>query len=81
MFKQALQDGNVWLAIGLFCLALFFALEQWVGPNSSVEFIFGLFIGLATAAFAVSIVLLVLRAGQQAQKPAQRTAPSKKPRR
>lgn len=81
MFKQALQDGNVWLAVGLFCLALFFALEQWVGVTPAVEFVLGLLIGLATAAFAVSIVMLVLRAGQRAQRPAQRTAPSKKPRR
>lgn len=81
MYKRALADGNVWLAVGLACFALFFALEQWAGTSSTLEFIRGFLIGLALVAFGAAAVLLIVQHGQVQQKPASRPAPPKKGRR
>ena len=81
MNKGSLSDGNVWLAAGMACFALFFALEQWAGTSPTVEFIRGFLIGLAIVAFGAATALLVVRHNQSQQKPARRPTPSKKGRR
>jgi hypothetical protein len=81
MFKRALSDGKVWLAVGMVCFALFFALEHWAGTSSTIEFIRGFLIGLSVVGFAGAAVMLILEHGQPPQKPAARPAPSKKSRR
>jgi hypothetical protein len=81
MLKRALSDGQVWLAFGMACLALFFALEHWAGASSAIEFIRGFFIGVAIAAFVGAMVLPLVQPGQPAQKPAARPTPSKRSRR
>jgi hypothetical protein len=81
MYKQALSDGNVWLAVGMTCFALFFALEHWVGTSPTVEFIRGFLIGLAIVAFGAATALLIVQHSRPRQKPATRPTPSKKGRR
>jgi hypothetical protein len=81
MLKQALSDGSVWLAIGMACFALFFALEHWAGTNATVEFIRGFLIGLAIVAFGAAIVMLAAQHSPSRQKPAGRSTPTKKGRR
>ena len=81
MYKRALSDGNVWLAAGMACFALFFALEHWAGTSPTVEFIRGFLIGLAIVAFGGATALLIAQHNQSQQKPARRPAPSKKGRR
>ena len=78
MFKRALSDGNVWLAAGMFCFALFFALELWAGTNPTVEFIRGFLIGLALVAFGAATAVLIAEHNQAPRKPASRTAAAKK---
>jgi hypothetical protein len=80
MFKQALSDGNVWLAIGMTCFALFFALEHWAGTSSTIEFIRGFLIGLATVAFGAAIVMLAAQHSPSRQKAASKPTPPKKSR-
>jgi hypothetical protein len=81
MLKRALSDGNVWLAIGMSCLALFFALEHWAGTGPTVEFIRGFLIGLALVAFGTATAVLIAQPNQAPRKPASRQAPAKKGRR
>lgn len=81
MYRQALSDGHVWLAVGMICLALFFALEHWVGTSPTVEFIRGFLIGLAIVAFGAATAMLIVQHSQSRQKPARRSRPSKKGRR
>jgi hypothetical protein len=81
MYKRALSDGNVWLAAGMACFALFFALEHWAGTSPTVEFIRGFLIGLAIVAFGAAIVLLAAQHSPSRQKPVGRSAPAKKGRR
>jgi hypothetical protein len=81
MFKRALRDGKVWLAVGMACFALFFALEHWAGTSSTVEFIRGFLIGLSVVAFVGAAVMLIAEHGQPPQKPAARSAASKRSRR
>jgi hypothetical protein len=77
MFRKALNDGNVWLASGMLCFALFFALEYWAGISPVVNFLRGAFIGLAIVAFGAAVAMLARQ-----EKPAdRRPAPSKKGRR
>ncbi len=81
MFKQALRDGNVWLAVGMACFALFFALEHWAGTSPTVEFIRGFIIGLAAVAFGAAIVMLAAQHSPSRGKPAGKSTPAKKSRR
>jgi hypothetical protein len=81
MFIRALRDGNVWLAIGMVCLALFFALEHWAGTSPTVGFVRGFLIGLALVAFGVATAMLIAQHNQAPQKPASRSASAKKGRR
>ena len=81
MYKKAFGDGNVWLAAGMTCFALFFALQQWAGTSPTVEFIRGFLIGLALVAFGAATVLLVVQHGQLQRKPAGKPTPSRKARR
>lgn len=81
MSRQALTDGNVWVAIGLACFALFFALEQWAGTSPAVEFIRGFLIGLALVAFGAAAAMLIAGHNQAPKKPAGRPASAKKGRR
>lgn len=81
MFKRALSDGNVWLAIGMVCFALFFALEHWAGTSPAVELVRGFLIGLALVAFGSATAVLIARHNQTPQKPVSRSASVKKGRR
>jgi len=81
MSKRALSDGNVWLAVGMVCFALFFALEHWAGTSPTVEFVRGFLIGLAIVAFGAATAMLIVQHSQPRQKPASRSTPSKKGRR
>ena len=81
MFKQALSDGNVWVAIGMACFALFFALEHWAGTSPTVEFIRGFLIGLAIIAFSAATAMMIAQHNQVPQKPAGRSTSTKKGRR
>jgi len=81
MYKRALSDGNVWLAFGMACFALFFALEHWAGTSPTVEFIRGFLIGLAIVAFGAAMAMRIAQHNQSPQKPARRSTPSKKSRR
>jgi hypothetical protein len=81
MYKRALSDGNVWLAVGMACFALFFALEHWAGTSPAVEFIRGFLIGLAIVAFGAATAMLIVRHNQSPQKPARKSTPSRKGRR
>ena len=81
MFKRALRDGDVWLAIGMVCFALFFALEQWAGTSLTVEFIRGFLIGLAIVAFGAATAMLIAQHNQAPKKRASRSASAKTGRR
>jgi hypothetical protein len=81
MLRKALNDGNVWLAIGMACFALFFALEHWAGTSSAVEFARGALIGLAIVAFGAAVVMLVRQQAPASGKAVRRPAPPKKGRR
>ena len=81
MFKRALSDGNVWLAVGMFCFALFFALEHWAGTSSPVEFVRGFLIGLAIVAFGAATAMLIAQRNQAPQKPVGKSTSAKKGRR
>ena len=81
MYKKALSDGNVWLAFGMACFALYFALEHWAGTSPTVEFVRGFLIGLAIVAFGAATVMLIAQHSQAPKKPASRSTPSKKSRR
>jgi hypothetical protein len=81
MSRRALSDGNVWLAIGMACFALFFALEHWAGTSPTVEFIRGFLIGLALVAFGAATAVLIAQHNQAPRKPASRPASAKKGRR
>ena len=72
MFKQALLDGNVWLAIGMVCLAAFLALDHFAGASALGEFARGLFIGLSIVAYGAAVALLVRRS-QPMSPPRRRT--------
>ena len=81
MFKRALIDGNVWLAFGMACLALFFALEHWAGTSPAVEFLRGFLIGLALVAFGVATAVLIALHNPAPKKPVSRSVSAKKGRR
>lgn len=81
MLKRALSDGNAWLAAGMVCFALFFALEHWAGTSGAVEFIRGFLIGLALVAFGAATAVLIAQHNQAPQKPVSRSASAKKGRR
>lgn len=81
MYKRALSDGNVWLAVGMVCFALFFALEHWAGTGPAVAFVRGFLIGLAVVAFGAATAMLVVQHNQSRQKPASKSTAAKKGRR
>ena len=81
MFRRALTDGNVWLAFGMACFALFFALEHWAGTSAAVEFARGALIGLALVAFGAAVFMLARRDAQPAPTVPPRPSATKKPRR
>jgi hypothetical protein len=78
MFQRAVRDANVWLAFGMACLALFFALEHWAGTSATVEWIRGFLIGLAFVAFGATTVVLIAQHNQVPRRPASRAAAAKK---
>ena len=81
MIQRALRDGNVWLALGMLWLGLYFGLEQWSGTGGAPDFLRGFFVGLAIVAYAVSFAMLVSRHADSPQKPARKSSPRPKGRR
>jgi hypothetical protein len=81
MFSRVLSDGSVWLAFGLACFALFFALEYWAGTSATIDFIRGVLIGMSLAAFAGATVMLAQKAASSTEKTVRKPAPSRKGRR
>jgi len=76
MFREALKDGWVWLAGGMFLMTIYSALQEFGGESSVSDFFQGLCIGLAAVAFGAAIFFLVRRQRSQPSRP----APAKKSR-